>query len=107
MAYTKKPSVPPAFNAAAFVKALTAGTPVNATVAAQYIAWKKWVESTDTYDGADKGGLRDVLDADMKAMDALKADLDNSKENNGVAHASFDQRLKLLEAQINNPPFPG
>ena len=43
----------------------------------------------------------------MKAMDALKADLDNSKENNGVAHASFDQRLKLLEAQINNPPFPG
>lgn len=51
--------------------------------------------------------LRDIVNANALFLDDVKRDLDNSQENNGVAHASFDQRLKLLEAQINNPPFPG
>ena len=55
----------------------------------------------------DSSGLRDVVQTNAVYLDSVKRDLDDSKENNGVAHVSFDQRLKLLEAQINNPPFPG
>ena len=106
MSYTKKPSKPPAFSAKAFTDAIVAGK-LTPTLQAQFIEWKQWVESTDNWDGADKGGLRDTFDADMKAVDLLKADLDDSKENNGVAHISFDKRLDALEAQISNPPFPG
>lgn len=80
MAYTKKPSQAPTFNAKAFTDALVAGKPVSSTLAAQYIAWKQWVESTNTFDGADKGGLRDVLDADMKAVDLLKAHTDSNSQ---------------------------
>jgi hypothetical protein len=67
--------------------------------------WKRWVggESPD-HDGT---GLRDVVLADARYLDEVKGDLDSFRENNGVAHVSFDQRLKLLEAQQTTDPFPG
>jgi hypothetical protein len=104
MAYTKKPSGPPVFDAAAFTKALTTGAKISAATAAQYIAWKQWVESTNAYDGADKGGLRDVLNADALAIDALKANVDAQGDRLNL-HAA---RLDAVEAyQAAQPrPFP-
>lgn len=106
MAYTKKPGSPPAFDAAAFTKSLKAGTPLSPVVAAQYIAWKQWVESTNAYDGADKGGLRDVLDADMKALDALKVDFDKLDDREASHHAAQKTELAQLRAEIITHPFP-
>lgn len=80
MAYTKKPSQAPTFNAKAFTDLLVAGKPITPALQAQYIAWKQWVESTSGFDGADKGGLRDVLDADMKAVDLLKTHTDSNSQ---------------------------
>jgi hypothetical protein len=75
---------------------------VNPVTAKQYIAWKQWVESTNAYDGADKGGLRDVLDADAKAVDALKGDVDIHSQ------AILEMRADIQELQEAPPshPFP-
>lgn len=102
MAYTFKPSAPPPFDAAAFTKALTAGTPINAVTAKQYIAWKQWVESTNAYDGALKGGLRDVEDANAKGVDRLKGDVDIHSQ------AILEMRADIQELQEAPPthPFP-
>jgi len=51
-------------------------------------------------------GLRDTVNANALYLDDVKGDLDDYRENNGVAHASFDQRLKLLEAEQTHTPFP-
>jgi hypothetical protein len=104
MAFTKKPSGPPTFDAAAFTKALAAGTKISAATAAQYIAWKQWVESTNAYDGADKGGLRDILNANALAVDSLKNNVDGQAARLDL-HAS---RLDSVEAyQAAQPrPFP-
>jgi len=68
-------------------------------------AWKRWIGGEKPeYDGS---GLRDVVQTNAIYLDAVKGDLDNFKDNNGTAHASFNTRLLALEAQINNPPFPG
>ena len=102
MAFTKKPSAPPPFDAAAFTNALKANSPISPAVATQYIAWKQWVESTNAYDGAAKGGLRDVLDADAKAVDALKGDVDIHSQ------AILEMRADIQELQEAPPahPFP-
>jgi hypothetical protein len=102
MAYTKKPSGPPVFDAANFTKALTMGVKLPAALAAQYIEWKQWVESTDNFDGADKGGLRDVLDADMKAVDALKKDVDTL----GQSMIEVRADVQVLKEAPAPRPFP-
>jgi hypothetical protein len=102
MAFTKKPGTAPAFDASAFTKALAAGTPISAKLATQYIAWKQWVESSNVFDGADKGGLRDVLNADMLAVDRLKGDVDIHSQ------AILEMRSDIQELQEAPPahPFP-
>lgn len=102
MAYTKKPSAPPTFDAGAFTKKLTAGLAITPALAAQYIAWKQWVESSNSYDGADKGGLRDVLDADMKAVDGLKRDVDVQ----GQAIIEIRADVQALKEAPAARPFP-
>lgn len=100
--FTFKPSAPPVFDAGAFTKALVAGTPISAVTAKQYIAWKQWVESSNAYDGALKGGLRDVLNADMKGVDRLKGDVDIHSQ------AILEMRADIQELQEAPPahPFP-
>lgn len=80
-------------------------TPLNALTTGKIPAWKRWVggEKPD-HDGK---GLRDVVATNAVMLDDVKGDLDNFRENNGVAHNSFNSRLAALEAQIGNPPFPG
>lgn len=102
MAYTKKPSAPPGFNAKAFTDALVAGKPLTPALQAQYIEWKQWVESTDNFDGADKGGLRDVLDADAKAVDALKTHVDS----NSQAILELRADVEALKEAPPARPFP-
>lgn len=102
MAYTKKPSQPPTFNAKAFTDALVAGKPITPTLQAQYIAWKQWTESTNAFDGADKGGLRDVLDADAKAVDALKTHVDS----NSQAILELRADVEALKEAPPARPFP-
>jgi ABC-type branched-subunit amino acid transport system substrate-binding protein len=101
-AYTKKPSAPPPFDAAAFTKALAANQPISANLATQYIAWKQWVESSNAFDGADRGGLRDVLDANAKGVDRLKGDVDIHSQ------AILEMRADIQELQEAPPahPFP-
>lgn len=106
MTFTKKPSGPPTFDAAAFTRALTSGKPVPSRLATQYIAWKQWVESTNAYDGADKGGLRDVLNADALAVDSLKVHLDTLDTREAAHNATQAQRLTALEAAVAGGPFP-
>ncbi len=55
-------------------------------------------------------GLRDHLEAlrlGVFGPEGIKGDLDDFRENNGVAHISFDRRLDAIEARLNDSPFPG
>ena len=73
------------------------GSPYNVFQNQSYMNFIKWVK-----------GQRDHLEAlrvGVFGPGGIKSDLDDFRENNGVAHVSFDQRLKLLEAQ-QNPAFP-
>ena len=75
------------------------GSPYNVFQNAAYVNFVNWVR-----------GQRDHLEAlrvGVFGPGGVKADLDDFRENNGVAHISFDQRLKLLEAQQTTDPFPG
>jgi len=102
-----KPTQPPkGADMAALVKAIN---DVRAKVGLPAITskmpdWKRWVggEAPD-HDGT---GLRDVVMANAVYLDAVKRDLDDARENNGVAHNSFNTRLAALEAQQTNAPFP-
>jgi hypothetical protein len=100
--FTKKPKNAPTFNAAAFTAKLAAGEKISPALAAQFIAWKQWVESTNAYASADAGGLRAVLKADALAVDALKANVDvhGDRLNNQAA------RLDAVEAQLAAQPRP-
>lgn len=106
MAYTKKPGTPPALDMGAITKKLELGQPLTPTQSKQLIEWKKWVESSDTFDGADKGGLRDVLDANAKALDGLKSDYDKLDDRETTHHTAQAQRLTALEGALSKPPFP-
>lgn len=65
--------------------------------------WKRWVGGEAEYDGT---GLRDVVNANAYALDAVKNSLDTFKANSAAVDADQNQRLSALEAQIANPPFP-
>lgn len=61
----------------------------------QFVDWKKSVDS-----------LRDSVAANAIFTRDVKRDLDDFRENVGVAHVSFDRRLDALEAASSNAPFP-
>lgn len=61
----------------------------------QFVVWKQSLDK-----------LRDASAAtDVFAHD-IKRDLDDFRENVGVANASFDRRLDALEAASSTTPFP-
>jgi hypothetical protein len=78
---------------------------LNATITGKIPAWKRWVggEGPD-YDGK---GLRDVVNTNALYTDQIKGDLDDFRENNGIAHSSINSRLAALEEAVQHPPFPG
>jgi hypothetical protein len=80
-------------------------SPLSSIITGRIPLWKRWVggEGPDM-DGV---GLRDVVQANAVYLDAVKRDLDDFRENNGVAHSSFSSRLAALEAQQTTAPFPG
>jgi hypothetical protein len=112
MAKSLKPTQPPkSADYSALVKkvnevAAKAGvTPLSSANTTAIPRHKRWVggEAPD-YDGT---GLRDVVQANAVFLDDVKVDLDDFKENNGIAHASFARRLAAIEAQLAASPFPG
>jgi predicted transcriptional regulator len=64
--------------------------------------WKRWVGGEFEFDGV---GLRDVVNANAVYLDGVKRDLDDHRENMGVAFNSVDSRLDALEA-ASTSSFP-
>lgn len=102
MAYTYKPGTAPTLDMAAIGLRLQNNQALTATQTKQLIAWKQWVESSNVYDGASKGGLRDTLDADAKAVDGLKTHTDANSQ------AILELRADVQALQEAPParPFP-
>lgn len=100
---SKKPTQPPAFDATSFTNALIANQPISSTLAAQYIAWKRWVESSSQFDSK---GLRDVVNANAYYLDSVKDDLDNFEGSVNPQLSSLEARVAALESQPS-VPFPG
>lgn len=104
-----KPTQPPAFDASAHEKVLydevrkDDGSGYQVFQDKALALWKRWVGGEGEFDGK---GLRDVVQTNAVYLDSVKGDLDDFRENNGVAHNSFNSRLAALESQIQNPPFP-
>lgn len=89
---------PPAFDAKAFAARLKSGLG-NFTVFDQFVNWKRW-------DDEQRGHL-EALRVGVFGPGGIKRDLDDFRENVGVAHNSFDRRLDALEAASVTTPFPG
>lgn len=98
-----KPSQPPAFDAANFTKLLSTLTPALRT---QFIAWKQWIESSNAFDGASKGGLRDVLAANADDLNKVKSNINSFEDNINPRVNSLEARVAALESQPSTP-FPG
>ena len=105
-----KPSQPPAFDASTHERVLydeirkADGSGYQVFLDKALAKWKRWVGGEDEFDGK---GLRDVVQSNAVYLDAVKNDLDNFRENTGVAQNSTNSRLAMLEEAVANPPFPG
>lgn len=111
--FSKKPGQPPAFDSKGFVTRLREITakvglgpfPVFADEGLPKL--HRWIMSTGEYDGADAGGLRDVLNANALGLDAVKDDLDAHKKTDNERHTALALRVTALEGQGTSVPFPG
>lgn len=109
MAFSKKPTQPPDMDTKAFVKNLrTIASKVGmASVAAfgdQYLpTFHRWVRGDGEFDGT---GLRDVVNANAYALDAVKKDLDDYKVADSARHTDLAQRVAALEGAATSSPFP-
>jgi len=107
---SKKLGNPPTFDESTFAKrlherVLTAGGKQYAVFQDKYFpVFTRWLKGSGEYDGS---GVRDVVNANALYLDDVKGDLDNFRENQGVAHNSINNRLATLEEAVQNPPFPG
>lgn len=107
---SKKLGSAPTFDEMTFAKrlherVLTTGGKQFAVFQERYFpTWVRWVRGTGEFDGS---GVRDVVNANAIYLDDVKGDLDNFRENQGVAHNSINARLAALEAAVGDPPFPG
>lgn len=107
--FAKHPSQPPPFDTPVFVAKLRevvakVGLPPLAVLADnRFPKFHRWIRSELEYDGADAGGLRDVVDANAYALDDLKGDFDGHRTSDNARHASLANRVSALEAQQVNP----
>jgi hypothetical protein len=99
MTFAKQPTQPPQFDAGAFAK--HAG--ITDTDIKNFQNWKRWVGGELEYDGT---GLRDVVNADATALNALKADYD---QFHTLTSGQITQLFERVTALENAPtvPFPG
>jgi hypothetical protein len=111
MAFAKHPSQPPPFDASAFSERLRQIAdkvglgPFDALADKRLPKLMRWIRSDAEYDGADAGGLRDVVDANAYALDDLKGDFDGHRVLDNQRHSSLASRVSALEAQ-GEAPFP-
>lgn len=68
--------------------------------------WKRYVESTGRWDGADAGGIRDVLNADALMLDSVKTHLDNVDGREQMHYSDLSDQIASLEAKLTQTPFP-
>jgi len=105
-----KPGQPPSADMSVLLKRVDelsakAGMAALPTGAKNLPRWKRWLGGEKPeYDGT---GLRDVVQTNAVFLDAVKHDLDDFRENIGVALNSVDRRLDALEAASVTAPFPG
>ena len=110
MAFTKKPTQPPAFDSKTFVKRLREITakvglgPWTVFNDDQLPVFHRWLRSENEFDGT---GLRDVVNANAYALDDVKEDLDGHKAVDNARHTALALRVTALEGQSTNTPFPG
>jgi len=64
------------------------------------------VESSGRWDGAEAGGMRDVLNADMYFLDQVKLHLDNVDGREQMHYANLTDDIAQLRAEISQRPFP-
>lgn len=109
MAFSKKPTQPPPFDTPAFLRRLrdiTAAAdlgPFSVFNQEWMTNFHRWIRSEGDYDGI---GLRDVVNANAYALDALKEDFDGHRVMDDARHAALVQRVAALEGQ-QSAPFPG
>lgn len=106
----QKPTQPPAADMSVLVNTVDAlsqkvlGKPLGLG-AKQLPRWKRWLGGDKPdYDGT---GLRDVVNTNALYLDNVKKDLDEYQAADNLRQQNTNARLAALEAQINNPPFPG
>lgn len=113
MAFAKRPSQPPDFDGVAFAKRLREIAekvglgPFDTLADNRLPRYLRWINSTVEFDGADKGGIRDVVAANADALDDLKEDFDNHRAIDNARHTALAQRVTALEGQQTSTPFPG
>lgn len=111
MPFAKYPSQPPPFDTSAFasrLREMAAKLGLNFDTLNENRLPKlmRWIRSDAEYDGADKGGLRDVLAANAYALDDLKGDFDQHRAIDNDRHTALTKRVAALEGQQTNAPFP-
>ena len=108
---TFKPKQPPtSFSASAldnavrdlYVKVFGKQPPAGVSIA----DWKRYMESSGRWDGAEAGGLRDTFNADMYFVDQVKEHLDNVDGREKIHYEELTDEIAVLRSQITTAPFP-
>lgn len=73
---------------------------------AQFPALVRWLQGLSEFDGAGKS-VADTVNANADFLNAVKRDLDETKQANSSQHVTINQRLAAIEAQLADSPFPG
>lgn len=100
MAFSKKPTQAPQFDASVLVATIDALSQktLGKKFVSQFPSWKRWTEATTEYDTT---GLRDVVNANAYAMDQLKDGHDALLQQ----EADLAKRVAALESRPSLP-FP-
>lgn len=73
---------------------------------AQFPATMRWLRGDAEFDGAGKS-VTDTVNANADFLNAVKRDLDETRQANSQQHVTINQRLAAIEAQLADSPFPG
>lgn len=111
MAYTYKPKQPPPLDTSGFLRRIReiaekVGLGPFPVFGDGLVTFHRWLRSELEFDGAEAGGLRDVVNANAYAVDELKEDFDQHRTTDNVRHNALVQRVAALEGQQADP-FPG
>lgn len=100
--YTKKGKPAPTLDMASVVAKLAANEAITPKLSAQLVEWKQWVEASDNWDGVEGGGIKDILNAGLIAVDKLKIQVDV------LAQGQIELRADVQALQEAPParPFP-